>query len=35
MVISASRRKSNTDKVTIAMSLKRWNGLTSYDTVTA
>lgn len=35
MVISASRRKSNTDKVTITMSLKRWNGLTSYDTVTA
>ena len=35
MAISASRRKSNTDKVTITMSLKRWNGLTSYDTVTA
>lgn len=35
LVIAATNRESNTDKVTITMSLKRWNNLSSYDTVTA
>lgn len=35
LVINATCRKSNTEKVTINMSLKRWNNLSNYDTVTA
>lgn len=35
LCVSATRRKTNTDKVAITMSLKRWNGVSSYTTVSA
>lgn len=33
MVLSASKRKTNNDKTVVTMSLKRWDGISSYTTI--